>query len=80
MCLSKEKEKQSKWSNHIKYTKQKQLHKQPDGIEGGGGPATEVTEATSIFTGLWLVVRFATPGRLKVERASMKFSEIRTRK
>lgn len=51
-----------------------------DGIEVGAGPVTDVTGAISIFTGFWFSAKLATPGRLRAARASIKFSEIRTRK
>lgn len=53
---------------------------QPGGTEGGGGAETGGTEAISIFTGLWPDAKLVIPGRLKAARASIKSSEIRTRK
>lgn len=60
--------------------KAESLYKKPDGIEVGAGPVTDVTGAISIFTGFWFSAKLATPGRLRAARASIKFSEIRTRK
>lgn len=55
------------------------MHKQPNGIEVGGGPATEVIGTMSTLTGLWFEGKLVIPERLKAARASIKFSDIRTR-
>lgn len=44
-----------------------------------GGPVTGTAGEMSIFTGLWFAGKLVIPGRLKVARASTKFSEIKTR-
>lgn len=66
-------------TTHV-YKREFQILPEPAGLKVAAGAETGATEDISISTRIWFSAEISIPVRLKAAQASMKFSEIKTRK